>query len=211
MTYKYLTFILLLILYGCDSTTENDKKFIYYLHGRIIEIQGKNAISEAYGKYEFDKIVSALKVENSEVIAEIRSENVDYLKYAQKISKQVDSLLSSGVKPSNITIIGASKGAIIAANVANMNPNPINYVFLAGNNDYQEQHNDWEFHGQILCIYDASDTVAGKNYDYWKLKSKKVTKFEQIEISKSLGHGFLYQPYVEWINPTKNWIELQKI
>ncbi|CAM3594551.1 hypothetical protein FLGE108171_05045 [Flavobacterium gelidilacus] len=202
---------LISLLFGCNSKVQNDKKYIYYLHGRIIEIQGKNAVSEEFGKYEFDKIVEALKDTNSVIIAEVRTEDVDYLQYANKVSKEIDSLIKLGIKSNNITIIGASKGAIIASNISSININPINYVFLAGNNDYQEEHNDWKFHGQVLCFYDDSDTIAGKNYDYWKNKSNFTTKFEQIKIDKKLGHGFLYKPYKEWVEPTKKWIHEQEL
>ena len=196
---------------GCSSNTQNENKYIYYLHGRIIEIQGKNAISEEYGKYEFDNIVNVFKDSNSIVIAGVRTENVDYLQYANKVSKEIDSLVKLGIKSKNITVIGASKGAIIASNISNINSNPINYVFLAGNNDYQEEHNDWKFHGQVLCFYDDSDNIAGKNYDYWKNKPNYTTKFEQIKIDKKLGHGFLYKPYKEWVEPTKKWIFSQEL
>jgi hypothetical protein len=202
---------LISLLIGCNSNVQNDKKYIYYLHGRIIEIQGKNAVSEVYGKYEFDSIVNALRDSNTEVIAEIRTENVDFLQYANKISKEIDSLVKLGIKSKDITVIGASKGAIIASNISNINTNPINYIFLAGNNDYQEEHNDWKFHGQVLCFYDESDTIAGKNYDFWKNKSNFITKFEQIKIDKKLGHGFLYKPYKDWVEPTKKWILTQEL
>jgi hypothetical protein len=202
---------LISLLIGCNSNVQNDKKYIYYLHGRIIEIQGKNAVSEVYGKYEFDSIVNALRDSNTEVIAEIRTENVDYLQYANKISKEIDSLLNLGIKSKDITVIGASKGAIIASTISNINTNPINYIFFAGNNDYQEEHNDWKFHGQVLCFYDESDTKAGKNYDFWKNKPNYTTKFEQIKIDKKLGHGFLYKPYKDWVEPTKKWIFEQEI
>lgn len=212
MKFKLLIILPIIFLFvGCKTNIKNQKKHIYYLHGRIIEIQGKNAVSEEFGKYEFDNIINALKVDNSEVIAEVRKGNVDYLEYANKVSTQIDSLINSGVKPKNITIIGASKGAIIASNISNINSNPINYVFLGGNNDYQEEHNDWKFHGQVLCIYDDSDKIAGKSYDYWKNKSNFTTKFEQVKIGKNLDHGFLYKPYKEWIEPTKKWILLQEL
>ncbi|WP_339887598.1 hypothetical protein [uncultured Flavobacterium sp.] len=195
----------------CNSNLHNEKKYIYYLHGRIIEIQGKNAVSDEYGKYEFDSIVNAFKDSNSIVIAEVRNENVDYLQYAKKVSKEIDSLVKSGIKSKNISVIGASKGAIIASNISSINSNPINYVFLAGNNNYQEEHNEWKFHGQVLCFYDDSDTIAGKNYDYWKNKPNYTTKFEQIKIDKKLGHGFLYKPYKDWVEPTKKWILTQEL
>lgn len=207
MKNSYLIFgVFLTLLIGCATNGQNNKKYIYYLHGRIIEIQGKNAISEEYGKYEFDSIVMALQNKDHIVIAEVRSENVDYIDYANKVSKEIDSLVIMGVKPTNITLIGASKGAIIASYVSDINLNPVNYVLLAGNNAYQEKTNDWKFHGQVLCFYDRSDTIAGGNYDYWKNRKNYTNKFEQIELKTHLGHGFLYKPLKEWIEPTRKWI-----
>ena len=186
-------------------------KHIFYIHGRILEVQGKNAYSEHFGKYEFDNIVSALKVENSIVHDEVRNENVNPQEYAIYVSKQIDSLISKGVLPIDITVVGASKGAIITANISDVNINPINYILLAGNHDYIEANNDWKFHGQVLCIYDLSDQIAGKNYDYWKNKENFTTKFEQIEIKTNLGHGFLFKPLSVWIEPAKKWISTQKL
>ncbi|MEZ4800895.1 MAG: hypothetical protein R2809_14185 [Flavobacteriales bacterium] len=203
--------VFLFLSVGCATNTQNNIKYIYYLHGRIIEIQGKDAISEEYGNYEFDSIVTALSDKDHVVIAEIRTENVDYIHYANKVSKEIDSLVATGIQPANITIIGASKGAIIASHISTLNLNSVNYVLLAGNNEYQEQNNDWKFHGQVLCFYDHSDTIAGGNYDYWKNRENYTNKFEQIELKTQLGHGFLYKPLKEWIEPTRKWILNQEI
>ena len=194
-----------------EDHTQNIDKYIYYLHGRIIEIQGKDAISDVYGKYEFDSIVNVLSGLGHNTIAEVRKENVDYLEYAHKISKEIDSLVEIGVKPTYITIIGASKGAIIASNISDINLNPINYVLLAGNNKYQEENNNWKFHGQVLCFYDLSDSIAGENYDYWINNENYTTKFEQIELATNLGHGFLYKPLKDWLEPTKKWVIKQEL
>lgn len=204
-----LSFMVLFV--SCKMSSQTESKYIYYLHGRIIEIQGKDAISDEYGKYEFDSIVNSLSDLGHNVIAEVRTENVGYIEYANKVSSEIDSLVKLGIKPINITVIGASKGAIIASNISNINQNPINYVFLAGNNKYQEENNNWKFHGQVLCIYDLSDSIAGGNYDYWKNNENFTTKFEQIEIKTNLGHGFLYKPLEEWIEPTKKWIMYQSL
>lgn len=210
MKLKLFIFFLVAITFS-SCNAQLPTKHIFYLHGRIIEQQGKNAISEQYGKYELDSIITALKVENGIVHAEIRNSNVDYKLYAEKVSKQIDELLESGIEAKNITVIGASKGAIIACNISSLNTNAINYVFLAGNNDYQEMNNEWKFHGQVLCIYDSSDDIAGKNYDYWKAKDNFTTKFEQIELKTNLGHGFLYKPLNVWMEPTKKWILNQSL
>ncbi|WP_264558399.1 alpha/beta hydrolase [Flavobacterium sp. N2270] len=205
----YIFFLVAITFSSCNAQLPT--KHIFYLHGRIIEQQGKNAVSEQFGKYELDSIIAALKVENGIVHAEIRNSNVDYKLYAIKVSKQIDELIKSGVEAKNITVIGASKGAIIACNISSLNTNAINYVFLAGNNDYQEMNNEWKFHGKVLCIYDSSDDIAGKNYDYWKAKDNFTTKFEQIELKTNLGHGFIYKPLSVWMEPTKKWIFEQRL
>lgn len=211
---KIATLLLLttiLLSWNSKHSEINKTKHIFYIHGRIIEIQGKNAISEEFGKYEFDNIIKAIKVENSIVHAEIRNTNVDVKEYAHYVSKQIDSLIKTGVQPIDITVIGASKGAIIASTISNINTNAINYVLVAGNNEDQEKNNDWEFHGQVLGIYDASDKIAGKKYDHWKNKKNHSTKFEQLELKTNLGHGFLYKPLKDWTQPTKNWIKTQSL
>ena len=200
---------LLILTIGCQCAFA--QVHIYYLHGRINEEQGRNAVSEKFGKFELDEILKQLNVNNSVIHCEIRTKDTDVKIYATKISREIDSLINSGIPPKNITIVGASKGAIIAMNISNINKHNINYVFLAGNNDYQEKNNDWKFHGQILCIYDLSDDIAGKNYNYWKEKPNYSTIFEQLEIKTNLGHGFLYKPLKEWINPTKEWIKNQSL
>ena len=200
---------LLILTIGCQCAFA--QIHIYYLHGKINEEQGRNAVSEKFGKFEIDEILKQLNVNNSVIHCEIRSKDTDVKIYATKISREIDSLINSGIPPKNITIVGASKGAIIAMNISNINKHNINYVFLAGNNDYQEKNNDWKFHGQILCIYDLSDDIAGKNYNYWKEKPNYSTIFEQLEIKTNLGHGFLYKPLKEWINPTKEWIKNQSL
>jgi len=205
--------LITVIQFSCqsDASNTNNRKHLFYIHGRIIEEQGKNAYSEAFGRYELDSIISALKIQKSHVYYEVRKENVEPRAYAKKISKQIDSLLKSGIKPNDITVIGASKGAIIASNISDLNLNPINYVLLAGNNAFQESTNDWKFHGQVLGIYEVSDSIAGKNYNYWKKSDNYTTKFEQLELKTNLGHGFLYKPLPEWIEPTKKWILKQSL
>ena len=89
---------LMLFLVAFKASSQNESKYIYNLHGRIIEIQGKDAISDEYGEYEFDSIVNSFSDLGHKVIAEVRTENVDYIEYANKISSEIDSLVILGVK-----------------------------------------------------------------------------------------------------------------
>lgn len=199
--------ILFLFFIGCQSP-QPDKKHIFYLHGRIIELQGINAVSEEFGEYKYQEIIDSLEYTGAEIHKEIRTEETNFDDFSKKVSLQIDSLISKGVAPKDITIIGASKGAVIAMNISDMNENPINYILLGANNDYIEREKSgWNLHGNVLGIYEKSDSLAGKNYQYWIDKSSRATRFEQLEINTGLGHGFLYSPLKEWLDPAKRWIK----
>ena len=91
MQLKTLSLLLLSIIqFGCSSKIikQDKSKHVFYLHGRIIEEQGRNAFSPNFGKYEFDSIISAITVKNSIVHCEIRNENVDPRAYALHVSKK---------------------------------------------------------------------------------------------------------------------------
>ena len=125
-------------------------------------------------------------------------------------SKQIDSLIKNGVDPADITVIGASKGGVMAMCISSINRHPINYVFLASNNDQiEKEHSNWKLKGRVLAIYDSSDTIAGKKYDVWKQRSPDVEVFKQIELDTKLGHGFLYTPMNEWMAPVREWISVE--
>ncbi len=215
----FLSLIALLLLSCNNSSNEEENKqsaanneasqqntrHIIYLHGRIVELQGKAAFSEEHGKYELDSILDALKEGNTQVYCELRPENTKVPAYAQKLSRMIDSMIGTGIAPQDISVIGASKGALIAATTSDINAQPINYILMGGNNTTIEQENDWHLHGRILCIYDPSDTIAGKNYDYWKARSPEATAFGQIQLNEKLGHGFLYRPLPSWTVPALKW------
>lgn len=221
----YFLFFFPFFLYACNnadqkqndrvalsiSSKEQNARHIIYLHGRIVELQGKAAFSEEYGKYELDSILAALASENTKVYCELRPGNTEVPAYAQKLSRMIDSMIHTGIAPEAISVIGASKGALIAATTSSINPQPVNYVLMGGNNSTIEQQNDWHFHGRVLCIYDPSDTIAGKNYDYWKARSPEVKAFKQLELSEKLGHGFLHRPLPAWTVPALKWVRNESL
>jgi hypothetical protein len=85
------------------------KRYLFYLHGRIIELQGRKAVSPDYGPYEYDGILRALAEAGFEVISEVRPSDTG-LEYGKKIAAQARSLLAAKVPPEHITIAGFSKG-----------------------------------------------------------------------------------------------------
>jgi hypothetical protein len=195
----------LMVLFSC-SPKQEPMKHIFYLHGMIIEIQGIHAVSPQFGPYEYTAIVDSLKATGGEVHTEVRTEATDFFEFGKKISKEIDGLISKGVAPSDITVIGASKGGMIAMYISDLNTNKVNYVLLGSSSDYTQNTFDWNLHGNILGIYEKSDTVAGNSYQYWIDKSTNAVKFEQLQINTGLGHGFLYTPNSAWLDPAREWM-----
>ena len=91
-------------------------------------------------------------------------------------------------------------------NISDLNRHPVNYVLLGADSDYSEQTFNWSLHGNILGIYEKSDEVAGKNYQFWIDKSPDASRFATLEINTGLNHGFLYRPIPEWLIPAREWI-----
>ena len=185
-------------------------KHVFYLHGMIIEVQGVNAVSDVFGPYKYNDIVDALKATGYMVHSEVRTTNTDFNGFCQKVSQQINQLVKDGVSPQDISVIGASKGAMMAMQISDSSPHPINYILLGANSDRTEKTFNWKLHGRILGIYEQSDTVAGKDYSYWIDRSSDAKEFHQLKINTGLGHGFLYRPIKEWLGPAKDWISLKK-
>lgn len=184
--------------------------YLFYLHGRIIEEQGIRPTSEKYGVYEYIEILDTFKNKGFIVISEAREKRTPVGGYAQTVSLQVSDLLKAGVPPSHITVVGASKGAIIAMQASTMLANKeINFVFIAGCSDYILHRFDTDFYGNILSIYDEQDELAGTCQKFVE-KSTGINKYKEIKLTVGTGHGVLYKPLKEWIEPVVEWAKGEK-
>src|SRR5262245_29152115 len=138
ITRLVLLFVLLLILINAACTKHNAKgtlhaahgpgtilkeppqtpdtkvKYLFYLHGRLIEEKGIRPTDPQYGVYEYEQILDTFKQFGFTVISEARPKGTDVKDYASKTVNQVQGLLNAGVPPYQITVVGASKGAVIA-------------------------------------------------------------------------------------------------
>ncbi len=181
-------------------------KHVFYLHGMIVEVQGVNAVSDDFGPYKYEDIIDSLGSAGYQVHSEVRTSSTDFNAFCMKLSREIDQLVGDGVRPEDITVIGASKGAMMAMQISDLNGHPVNYVLLGANSDRTEESFDWKLHGRILGIYERSDKIAGKDYTYWINRSTDAQEFKQLEINTGLGHGFLFRPIKEWLVPAKEWI-----
>ncbi|MFP5285556.1 MAG: alpha/beta hydrolase [Thermoanaerobaculia bacterium] len=193
-----------LLLLSCGAK-EIDKAYVFYLHGRIIEEQGRRPTHPEHGIYEYDEILRRLGGEGRVVLSEARAKDTDPDAYAAKVAKQIEGLLAKGVPGRRITAIGASKGALIAMLVSTKVRSPeVGYVIMANCNDWVRKNHRIDLHGEVLSIYDASDSVGGTCEPIFR-QSKQLGKRREIRLETGLGHGFLYRPMKEWIEPALDW------
>ncbi len=183
------------------------QKYLFYMHGKIVEDQGKQAVSPYFGAYQYEAILDTFRSHHFTVMSEVRKPNTDVTTYAREIKVQVDNLLLKGIPAKDITVVGASKGAIIAMLVSYYLQNSdVNFVFLAAcNDDNFESFPDIKFYGNILSIYERSDDIGNTCARFKKASSATIRHYKEVEINTGLKHGFLFQPLSEWINPAIKW------
>jgi alpha/beta superfamily hydrolase len=111
------------------------------------------------------------------------------------------------VEAKNITVVGASKGAVIAMYVSTFLKNKeVNFVFLAACNDGNfEGFSDIQFYGNILSIYEKSDDIGESCIRFKNKASTTINHYKEMEINTGLQHGFLFRPLAEWMKPAIAW------
>jgi hypothetical protein len=195
-----------------ESPPLTTEKYLFYLHGKIIEDQGiPRPRSENFGYYEYEKILETFRRRGFTVRSEMRPLHTDALAHAEKIAGEVRTLLHSGVPPQHVTVVGASKGGVIAIFVSALLQNrDVNFVFLASCYDVALktiQEMGLAVAGNILSIYDAADkTGCGSCRDFFApARGKKLGRSKEIVLHTGLGHGILYRPLKEWLEPVMAW------
>jgi hypothetical protein len=189
------------------STTEDPAPlYLYYLHGAIIEEKGIRPVSEQWGVYEYEKILDAFREKGFIVDSEARPSGTDPVRYARKLAERIRASIESGVSPQRITVVGASKGAIIAMLTSTyLKEQEVGFVTIAACNDWVFANIDFDLHGRILSIYEESDVRNGSCRDEYFRRSHGISRFEEIKVSTGLGHGVLYRPIDEWVGPSVDW------
>jgi hypothetical protein len=198
--------------YEFPDSIDPEKRYLLYLHGKIIEEQGIPAISPNYGEYQYEAILEKLSGYGFAVISEQRSKNTDSVEYANRVTEQITALLDSGVLAKNITVVGASKGAGIAILVSHFLANEeINFVIMGICHpevveDLKRQQ--ISLYGNVLSIYDFADIeYAGSCEDFFSFSKVNggLSRHAEIVLNIGTGHGILYQPLDAWILPAVQW------
>ena len=197
--------------YEFPKSIDPTNQYLFYLHGKIIEDQGVPAVSSEFGTYQYIEILRTLQSYGFEVISEQRPKHADGWEYAQRTAQQVSELLAVGVPPGAITIVGASKGATIAAVASDLvNNSAVNYVLLG--TCHPTLVDEWQqggliLSGNVLAIYDfEDDEYSGSCEKLFSLATGKgLSHHRELVLQVGTGHGILYQPLPEWVLPTVKW------
>jgi dienelactone hydrolase len=95
-------------------------------------MQGRDAVSPDFGRYEYDAILGALADKGLVVISELRGRDTP-MTYASKVVAQVRKLTAAGVPAGHVTVAGFSKGGVLArATAAELQDPAVNFVIMAG-------------------------------------------------------------------------------
>ncbi len=204
---KFTNPIFIAILLIVMSNHASAQKYLFYLHGKIVEDQGANAVSPYFGSYQYEAILDSFRSAHFIVKSEVRKSNTEITAYAHHVADEIDSLLKIGVESKNITVVGASKGALIAMYVSTFLKNhDLNFVFLAAcNEDNFTSFTDLRFHGNILSIYERSDGIGQTCIRFRDKASSNIIHYKEIELNTGLQHGFIFRPLPEWMKPAMDW------
>ncbi|MFH0781897.1 MAG: alpha/beta hydrolase [Pseudomonadota bacterium] len=195
------------ILPHVPDNPDSNSRYLFYLHGLIVEEAGLRPKSEEHGYYEYELILEALAGQGFVVISEAREKGTQVKVYAENIVEQIRKLLSNGVAPANIIVVGASKGGVISSYVSSiLKEKEIYFVMLAGLFEKCLVDELLILHGKVLSIHDRSDKASITPGPYFQ-RSKGMGEFKEIVLDLDKGHGLIYQPYREWMDPMLAWVK----
>lgn len=195
-----------IIIYGQKS---GQQQYVFFLHNKFLEDHSFEEKHPRYGVAEYEEILNKLRDQNTVVISEKRKANTDPTVYAEKIKKQIDSLMKKGIPAGRITVVGTSQGGYIAQYVSYYEKKPqLKFVFIGASfkDDSLEKDKNFRLYGRILSITEKSDDGHVQMSQEQRLIRSGIKDFKEIELTTGLNHGFLFKALNDWIVPTKDWI-----
>jgi hypothetical protein len=189
------------------------RRHVIYLHGRIVQDQQTaRPLHPQFGHYELDKILEAFRARGFEVSGGIRPKAASVSESADRVVEQVGQLLKSGVPADCITVVGASMGASIAFLASTRLQNPklgfsVLGACLSANVRALVDEEGKAPSGHLLAIREESDELT-KGCEAWRAGADAPALVaREIVLNTGLGHGFLYRPLPEWVDPVVAWAE----
>ena len=184
---------------------EPDARYLFYLHGAIIEREGVRPTHPKFGTYEYQKILDEFVSRGFVVISEVRSAGTEVTAYAATVVEQVRTLLAAGVAPEQITVVGFSKGGAIAIFTSSLLANNrVNFVFIGACGDWLGMRTEIVPRGRMLSLREASDDLVGSCVALFA-RSPEDGASRELTFELGGGHGAFYRPRPEWVDPVVEW------
>jgi len=209
---------------------DKSKKYLFYLHDKFVEKKGPSEVHKKYGRNEYVNKLKAFSDNGLIVISEKRPRVKKYgkkgkpfteyelksiQKYAEKVAGQVRKLMSAGIPPENIFVVGYSRGASITMRSSTILREPnINYVVLAecGYGIHYDQvirPYASQYTGRFLSLYDADDKQTGSCKKTFEMAQGDL-KYDEFKLNTHLGHGLFFKPRKVWMDIVLEWINKKK-
>jgi hypothetical protein len=189
------------------SDIDADASYVIYSHGLIVEGENPTPVHPRWGTYDFPGIKSALAGGGDyHLIAHHRPENTEVVPYVERLVNWVELLVSKGVNPERITLIGFSRGGEITARTASeLRPLPINTALLATCWEHGVQDEQAiKLSGRFLSIFETTDVAL--TCEKLAGRSDEVTDFDEVAVTTGEEHGAFFRPRSEWIGPLLSWL-----
>ena len=183
-----------------------DERYVVYSHGLIVEGDDPRPVHPELGVYDFPAVAAALFDGGGfNMIAHHRPKNTDTATYVDTLESWVERLMTAGVAPERITLVGFSRGAQLTASAASrLRSSGIGSVLMAVCSDGDlVRAPPIELGGRVLSIYETTDVVGSCRR---LAKRSDLRAFEEVAISTGKGHGAFYLPRPEWLQPLKDWL-----
>lgn len=191
-----------------DVPRKVDKKALYliYLSGFIVEAGNTRPTSPRWGVYEYEQILETFRRGGFVVISEARKQTHDIEAYAAEFAEKVRRLLRAGVPPRNITVVGASQGAWIGMLASTYLKNRgLNFVIIGACGADEPFLQLVDLHGDLLFTAERTDRSPVAACQRFRDDATGLGESEMLETNTGQGHGFLYRPLKEWVEPAMAW------
>lgn len=192
------------------SAVNKKARYLIYISGYIVHAGNRRPTSPRFGVYEYEKILERFKQQGFVVISEAREQSSELEPHARTISRHIERLLTDGVPPQQITIVGASQGAWIAMLVSTQLKNQnLSFVLLGSCAADDGLLKVVDLHGKVLFISERTDLPG--SCERFRADATGLSKYKFLEINTGQKHGFLFRPIDEWVLPTIAWAERKSI
>ena len=193
------------VLSAIPEILDPSADYLIYLHGAIIEEQGMQPTHPQWGSYHYAEILQAFADRGFTVISEARPAGTRPDIYADHLITEVRGLLDGGVPEEQVTVVGFSKGGVIALLASRIIAREqVSWIIQGGCGPWLDRFPEFVPGGRLLSQIDQADDVARSCQDLFT-RMPEGAVFEENTLELGSGHGAFYTVNPEWFEPAVEW------